>query len=109
MFNNVLGRVPLFPLFLDGNATPTIPHHLLHLKASAFQHGAADAAKPEGRRGSNAYKVNMWLWQFGRGRERLGGLSVSETEDRREQVVSAGAKRDGETRHRREAARRGDP
>jgi hypothetical protein len=106
--NNVLGRVPLFPLFLDGNATPTIPHHLRHLKASAFPHGAADAAKPEGRRGSNAYEVNTWLWQFGRGRERLGGLSVSETEDRREQVVSAGAKRGAETRRRREAARRGD-
>ena len=43
--NNVLGKVPLFLLFLDGNATPTIPHHLRHLKASAFQHGAADAAK----------------------------------------------------------------
>jgi hypothetical protein len=106
--NNVLGRVPLFPLFLDGNATPTIPHHLRHLKASAFPHGAADAAKPEGRRGSNAYEVNTWLWQFGRGRERLGGLSVSETEDRREQVVSAGAKQGHETRRRREAARRGD-
>ena len=104
--NNVLGRVPLFPLFLDGNATPTIPHHLRHLKASAFQHGAAD--KPEGRRGSNAYEVNTWLWQFGRGRERLGGLCVSETEDRREQVVSAGAKQGQETRRRREAARRGD-
>ncbi len=61
----VLGRVPLFPLFLDGNATPTIPHHLRHLKASAFQHGATDAATPDGRRGSNAYKVNTWLWQFG--------------------------------------------
>ena len=107
-YNNVLGRVPLFPLFLDGNATPTIPHHLRHLRASAFQHGAADAATPDGRRGSNAYEVNTWLWQFGRGRERLGGLSVSETEDRREQVASAGAKRAVETRRRREAARRGD-
>ena len=102
------GECPFSPLFLDGNATPTIPHHLHHLKASAFQHGAADAAKPEGRRGSNAYEVNTWLWQFGRGRERLGGLSVSETEDRREQVVSAGAKRGAETSRRREAARRGD-
>ena len=53
-------------------------------------------------------RVNTWLWRFGRGRERLGGLSVSETEDRREQVVSAGAKRGAKTRRRREAARRGD-
>jgi hypothetical protein len=108
--NNVLGRVPLSPLFLDGNATPTIPHHLpvSHLKASAFQHGAADAARPEGRRGSNAYEVNTWLWQFGREKERLGGLSMSETQDRLKQVVSAGAKRAVETRRRSEAARRGD-
>ncbi len=61
-FNNVLVRVPPFPLFL---ATPTIPHHLRHLKASAFQHGAADAAT------RNAYGVNTWLWQFGRGREHV--------------------------------------
>ena len=58
--------------------------------------------------GSNVYEVNPWLWQFGRGRPRLGGLSVSETEERREAVVRAGAKRSQETRRRREAARRGD-
>ena len=86
-----------------------IQMHLCHLKASAFQHGAADAAKPEGRRGSNAYEVNTWLWQFGRGKARLGGLSVTETEERREQVTvaSAGAKRAVETRRGRETARGG--
>ena len=106
----MLGRVPLFPCFLQGNATPTIPHKLRHLKGSAFQYGAADAAAADGRRGSNVYEVNPWLWQFGRGRPRLGGLSVSETEDTREAVVRrrAGAKRSQETRRRREAARRGD-
>ena len=87
---------------------PTIPHKLWHLKASAFQYGIADAAAVDGRRGSNVYEVNPWLWQFGRGRPGLGGLSVSETEERREAVVRAGAKRSQETRRRREAARRGD-
>ena len=40
----------------------------------------------------------------------MGGLSVSETEERREAVIRAGAKRSQleETRRRREAARRGD-
>ena len=33
----MLGRVPLFPLFLKGNTTPTIPHKLQHLKGSMFQ------------------------------------------------------------------------
>ena len=35
----MLGRVPLFPCFMHGNATPTIPHKLRHLKGSAFQYG----------------------------------------------------------------------
>ena len=104
----MLGRVPLFPLFLKGNSTPTIPHKLRHLKGSAFQFGTADAAAADGSRGSNVYEVNPWLWQFGRGRPRIGGLSVSETEERRNVVVRAGAKRSHETRRRRQAARRGD-
>ena len=106
----MLSRVPLFPCFLQGNTTPTIPHKLRHRKASAFQYGIADAATVHGHRGSNVYEVNPWLWQFGRGRPRLGGLSVSETEERREAVVRAGAKRSQETSgcRRREAARRGD-
>ena len=106
--NLMLGRVPLFPCFLQGNATPTIPHQLRHLKASAFQFGIADAVAVDGRRGSNVYEVNPWLWQFGRWRPRLRVLSVSETEDRREAVVMAGSKRRQGTRRRREAARRGD-
>ena len=39
---------------------------------------------------------------------REGGLSVSETEDRREAVVRAGAKRSQEPLRRSEAARRRD-
>ena len=70
---NMLGRVPLFPCFLQDNATPTIPHKLLHFKASAFQYWIADAAAVDGRRGSNVYEVNPCLWQFGRGRPHLGG------------------------------------
>ena len=100
--------MPLFPCFLQGNATLTIPHKLRHLKGSAFQYGTAEAAAADGRRGSNVYEVNPWLWQFGRGRPRLGGLTVSETEDRREAVNRSGSKRGRETRLRREAAARGD-
>ena len=59
----MLSRVPLFHCFLrlEGNATPTIPHKLRHLKASVFQYGIADAAAVDGRRGSNVYEVNPWL------------------------------------------------
>ena len=47
-----------------------------HLKASAFQFGIADAVAVDGRRGSNVYEVNPWLWQFGRGSEASAGGSV---------------------------------
>ena len=53
------------------------------------------------------YEVNPWLWQFGRGRPRLGGLSVTETEERRVLIARKGAVKSHETRRRRKAARRG--
>jgi hypothetical protein len=40
-------------------------------KDSGFPYGCADAAPTDGRRGSNVYEVNPWLWQFGRGKPRL--------------------------------------
>ena len=80
---DVLGRVPLMPLVLLGNSTPTIPHQLRQHRGARFPHRLADAADESGRKGSNVYEVNQWLWQFGRGNPRLGGLSVAETEERR--------------------------
>jgi hypothetical protein len=41
--------------------------------------GCADTADADGRRGSNVYEDNPWLWQFGRGKLRLGDLTVEET------------------------------
>ena len=38
------------------------------------------------------YEINQWLWQFGRGKPRLGGLSVAENEERRIAVAKDGAK-----------------
>ena len=68
---NMLGRVPLIPLFLAGNSTPTIPHKFSKHKGSAFPMGSADTARADGRRGSNVYEVNHWLWMFGRGKPRF--------------------------------------
>ena len=78
----MVGRVPLIPLFLAGNPTPTIPHVYSKRKESGFQLECTDAAALDGRRGSNVYEVNQWLWQFGRGKPHLGGLTVEETADR---------------------------
>ena len=54
---NMRGRVPLVPLFLAGNATPTIPHMYSKCKDSGFPMGCADAAAVDDRRGSNIYEV----------------------------------------------------
>ena len=59
---NMVGRVPLMPLFLAGNSTPTIPHLYSKRKDTGFPMGCADAAAVDGRRGSNVYEVNQWLW-----------------------------------------------
>ena len=88
----VLGRVPLMPLFLLGNYTLTIAHPLLQHRSARFPHGLADAADESGRKGSNVYEINQWLWQFGRAKPRLGGLSVAETEELRRAVAKDGAK-----------------
>ena len=86
---NMVGRVPLMPLFLAGNSTPTIPHMFSKCKDSGFLYGCAEAAAADGRRGSNVYEVNPWLWQFGRGKPRLGGLSIEETTERKDDVSNA--------------------
>jgi hypothetical protein len=77
---NMVGKVPLTPLFLAGNATSTIPHkYSQHCdKRSSFPAGTCDAAAADGRSGSNVY---VWLWQFGHGKQLLGGLSVEKTDD----------------------------
>ena len=98
-----MGRVPLLLLSLAGNATPTIPHLYSKRKDSGFPMGCADAAAVDGRRGSNVYEVNPWLWQFWRGKPRLGGLSVEETQMRKEAVRDERHMRAAETRRRRKA------
>jgi hypothetical protein len=100
---NMVGRVPLIPLFLAGNSTPTIPHMFSKRKDSGFPYGCADSAAADGRRGSNVYEVNPWLWQFGRGKPRLGGLTVKETTDRKKAARDERLKRGWETRRQRKA------
>ena len=68
-----------------------------------WQMQADHAADESGRKGSNMYEINQWLWQFGLGKPRLGGLSVAETdsEERCIAVAKDGAKRAVATRARR--------
>ncbi len=68
----MVGRVPLIPLFLAGNSTPTIPYQYSKHNNSGFPMGSCDTAAQGGRRGSNVHvpEVNTWLSQFGRGKQR---------------------------------------
>jgi hypothetical protein len=54
----------------------------------SFPMGCTNTAAVDGRRGSDFYEVKQsrWLWQFGRGKPRLGGLSrsVEATEERKQ-------------------------
>jgi hypothetical protein len=86
---NMVGRVLLLPWFLAGNLTPTIPHIFSKRKSSGFPYGCTDAAATDGRRGSNVYGVNPWPWQFGRGKPRLGGLTIEEITERKDAVSNA--------------------
>jgi hypothetical protein len=83
----MVGRVPLIPLFLACNSTPNIPHKYSQHKRSGFPVGTCDTAAGDGRRGSNVFLVNQWLWQFGRGKQRLDDLSVEKTDDRKEAAL----------------------
>jgi hypothetical protein len=94
---NMMGRVQLMPLFLAGNSTPSIPHKYRQHKRSGFPVGTCDTAAADGRRGSNMYEVNQWLWQFGHGKLHLGGLSVEKTDDRKEATLKEQSLRRAET------------
>ncbi len=85
---NIVGRVPLFLLFLAGNSTLTIPHMFAKRKDAYFPFGCADTAAVDGRRGSNVFEVNMWLWSFGRSKPRMGGLYIEQTAARQDAAVS---------------------
>ncbi len=60
--------------------------------------GCADTAASDGRRDSNVYEVNTWLWNFGHGKPRLGGLTVEEAAVRKKSGKKDQAKRSALTR-----------
>jgi hypothetical protein len=71
-------------------------------KSSSFPAGTCNTAAVDGQGGSYVYE-NQWLWQFGYGKPRLGGLSVEETEDRKDAAQQERIVRGAETRLRRKA------
>ncbi len=65
--------------------------------------GSCGTAAADGLRGSNVYEVNPWLWQFGCGKPRLGGLSVENTDARKDAAQKERLMRGADTRWRRKA------
>ena len=89
---DLLGQVPLFPCYLDGNTTSTIPYKYTARQKQAFEFWCADGQGPASRRGSHAYEINTWLC---RPYPRVGGLSVAKTEMIRRQSRTPGQKHPG--------------
>ena len=54
---DLLGRVPLIPCFLDGNATSTIPHKYASRQKTAFDCWCAHGPGRASRKGSHLYDV----------------------------------------------------
>ena len=75
------------------------------LSTACAPHAPVQHAGVDGRRGSNVYEVNHWLWMFGRSKPSLGGLSVAETAVRKSAGHEEQVKRAVETRRRRKAAK----
>ena len=101
---NMVGRVPLIPCFLAGNSTHTIPLMFSKRRDSGFPFGCADSAAVDGMLGSNVYEVKLWLWQFGRGKPRLGGLTIEQTMARKSAVADERHNKAVVTKQRRKAA-----
>jgi hypothetical protein len=102
----MVGRVPLIPLILAGDSTSSSPHqHSKHKRSevwlpSSVFFDSCDTAAVDGRLGSNVYEVKQWMWQFGRGKQRLGGLSIEKTGARKKAAQKELLLRGAETRQR---------
>jgi hypothetical protein len=96
---DLLGRVPLFPCYLDDSTTSTISYKYAARQKQAFEFGSADGQGPASRRGSHVYEINTWLWNFGRPQPRLGvgELSVAKTERISREARSETSRRSWET------------
>ena len=95
---NVLGRVPLMPCYLKGNLHNTIRHSLLH----AVPAGAAADSRPDSWTGSRLFKVNIWMWHYGRAFPRK--ISVEDAEEMRFKRVQDSRRKGAETLKRRRLA-----
>jgi hypothetical protein len=96
---NVLGRVPLIPCYLNGNTANTIPHKY----RSRIPREAAADSRPDSGTGSRLFEVNVWMWRYGRTFPRE--ITVEKAVELRKKRVQESRARGAETvRRRKEAA-----
>lgn len=81
----------------DPTQIPSTPTHQVPTRLLR----CVQRVRQEGKQRIIVYELNQWLWQFGRGKPRLGGLSVNETEERRIAAMQAGARCGHATRTKR--------
>ena len=97
-----LGKDFYFPYFWTATwhhhsfLVPSAPAHQI----PTWHHKLVNALNATGRKGSNVYEMNLWVWQFGRGNPQLGGLSVADKEDRWTELLKDGHRCAVETRKR---------
>ena len=96
---NVLGRVPLIPCYLNGNSVNSIPHCF---RDKIPREASADS-RPDSGTGSRLFEVNMWMWRYGRTFPRQ--ISVDQAVEFLKKRVQESRARGAETlRRRRDAA-----
>ena len=97
---NVLGRVPLIPCYLNENTRNTIPHKY---RGAIPAEAAADSRQDSGT-GSLLFEVNIWMWRYGRTFPRV--ISVADSIEMRKKRIQESRERGAATMKRRREARK---
>ena len=96
---NVLGRVPLIPCYLNGNTRNTIQYKY---RGAVPAEAAADSRQDSGT-GSRLFEINIWMWRYGRTFPRE--FSVAAAAAMRKQQVQESRAQGAATMARRRTAR----
>jgi hypothetical protein len=95
---NVLGRVPLIPCYLNGNTMNSIPHKY----RSQIPREAAADSRPDSGTGSRLFEVNICMWLYERTFSRE--ISVEQAVKLRKKRLQNSRARGSETMRRRNDA-----
>ena len=93
---NMLGRVPLIPCFLEGQAINTIPYS--YRQHSGLSGATADS-RPGAGNGATLWEVQLWMWRYGRSLPRT--MTIEKAAERRAARLQDSRKRAAATRKRR--------